>query len=104
MLHFTKWKAGAILAVVFFGFVMALPNVLPLGVRDVMPGFVPSTPVTLGLDLQGGSHVLLEVDRKDLTDQLAKQLIGDIRQTLREKQVRRYSGLGRTDDGGVSVR
>ena len=104
MLHFTKWKAGAILVVVFFGFVMALPNILPQGVRDAIPAFLPSTPVTLGLDLQGGSHVLLEVDGKDLTDQLAKQLIGDIRQTLREKKIRRYSGLGRTDDGGVSVR
>jgi protein-export membrane protein SecD len=103
MLQFTKWKVVAILAVIAFGFVMALPSVLPKAVRDAIPPFLPRTPVVLGLDLQGGSHVLLEVDRTELVDQLSKQLIGDIRQTLREKRIRRYSGLGRTD-GGVSVR
>lgn len=102
MLHFTKWKAAAIIAAVLFGFLMALPNVLPPDVRSAMPGFLPSSPMTLGLDLRGGSHVLLEVDRAELEDQLAKQLIGDIRQTLREQKIR-YSGLGRRD-GTVSVR
>jgi hypothetical protein len=58
--------------------------------------------VTLGLDLRGGSHVLLEVDREDLEDQLARQLIGDIRQTMREERIR-YSGLGR-QNGIMSVR
>ena len=104
MLHFSKWKAGTILAIVLFGFLLALPNVLPPNVRAYIPPFLPSTPVTLGLDLRGGSYVLLEVDRKDLTDQLARQLTGDIRQTLRENKIRRYSGLGRSADGGVSVR
>jgi protein-export membrane protein SecD len=54
--------------------------------------------MVLGLDLQGGSHVLLEVDRTDLENQLAKQMIGDIRQTLREQKIA-YSGLGRTPNG-----
>jgi len=103
MLHFTKWKAGTILAIVFFGFLMALPNVLPKSIRADIPPFLPSTPVTLGLDLQGGSNVLLEVDRKDFTNNLSKQLIGDIRQTLKDRGVRRYSNLGRSSDGGVSV-
>ena len=80
-----------------FGFLAALPSVLPPSVRDSLPGFLPRTPVTLGLDLQGGSHVLLEVDSEDLRDQMAKQLIGDIRLTLRDKRIR-YAGLGRSGD------
>ena len=39
-------------------------------------------PMTLGLDLQGGSNVLLEVDRRDLTDSMLKQQMGDIRSAL----------------------
>ena len=56
-------------------------------------------PIVLGLDLQGGSHVLLEVDQATLKDQYAKQLIGDIRQALRAQKIP-YSGLGRS---GISV-
>jgi hypothetical protein len=70
--------------------------------REAIPDFLPSSPVTLGLDLSGGSHVLLEVDQADLEDQLSRQLIGDIRQTMREERIR-YSGLGR-QNGSVSVR
>jgi protein-export membrane protein SecD len=102
MLHFTRWKTIAILAVVALGFLATLPNVLPQSVRERIPGFLPSSPLVLGLDLQGGSHVLLEVDRAELAEQLAKQLVGDIRQTLREQKIR-YSGLGRSGDG-VTVR
>ena len=53
-------------------------------------------PIVLGLDLQGGSHVL-EVDQATLKDQYAKQLIGDIRQALRAQKIP-YSGLGRSGD------
>jgi SecD/SecF fusion protein len=102
MLYFTRWKAAAIIGAVVLGVLMALPNALPPDVRSAIPGFLPSSPVTLGLDLRGGSHVLLEVDREDLEDQLASQLIGDIRQTMREERIR-YSGLGRQNDT-MSVR
>jgi protein-export membrane protein SecD len=102
MLYFTRWKAAAIIGAVVLGILMALPNALSPGMRDAMPDFLPSSPVTLGLDLRGGSHVLLEVDRADLEDQLARQLIGDIRQTMREERIR-YTGLGR-QNGTIAVR
>jgi protein-export membrane protein SecD len=99
MLRFTPVKAAAILLAVLIGTLFALPNVLPKSVRDMLP---LNNPVVLGLDLQGGSHVLLEVDQATLKDQYAKQLIGDIRQALREQKIR-YTGLGRAGDT-VSVR
>ncbi|HUF46137.1 MAG TPA: protein translocase subunit SecDF, partial [Aestuariivirgaceae bacterium] len=102
MLYFTRWKAVAIIGAVLLGMLMALPNALPPDMRGAIPDFLPSSPVTLGLDLRGGSHVLLEVDRADLEDQLARQLLGDIRQTMRDERIR-YSGLGR-QNGTISVR
>jgi protein-export membrane protein SecD len=102
MLYFTRWKAAAIIGAVLLGMLMALPNALPPAMRGAIPDFLPSSPVTLGLDLRGGSHVLLEVDRADLEDQLARQLLGDIRQTMRDERIR-YSGLGR-QNGTISVR
>ena len=56
MLHFARWKVAAILGVVALGFVLALPSVLP---RSVVPeGWARR--ISLGLDLRGGSYLLLD--------------------------------------------
>ena len=57
MLFFSKTRMIATLAMVALSFYLALPNVLPANVRAMLPLF--NGPVVLGLDLQGGSHVLL---------------------------------------------
>ena len=101
MFHYSRWRILGILSVVLLGFILALPNLLdPLGYRAVTDR-VGLKPMTLGLDLQGGSNILMEVDRKDLTDKIQQQLMGDIRAALREQKIG-YSGLAKTSDG-VSV-
>jgi protein-export membrane protein SecD len=100
LLFFSRTKTIATLAVLALCFLLALPNALPARVRAMLPLF--NGPVVLGLDLQGGSHVLLEVDQATLKEQYAKQLIGDIRQALRGQKIP-YSGLGRSGDN-VTVR
>lgn len=101
MLHYPRWKTLSILAAVLIGVVLALPNVVSREMQDWLRTY-NLRPVTLGLDLQGGSNVLLEVDRTDLKDKLTQQLVGDIRSTLREAQIG-YAGINRSDNG-VSVR
>ena len=98
MLHFSKVKAYIIVGVVLLAGLMALPNLLDESTRETLPGFLPNQPVTLGLDLQGGSHVLLEVDTPSLKDVLGKQLVGDIRLRLRDAKIR-YANLKRTPEG-----
>ena len=61
-------------------------------VPDCPPGWVPSwlvptRAIVLGLDLQGGSHVLLEVDVPDLMRTQTTQLRDDVRRVLRETRV-----------------
>lgn len=102
MLNFSRWKSLSILVAVFIGLLFALPNAVDQTFWKRLPLIGGLNPMVLGLDLQGGSHVLLEVDRKDLETQLSKQLIADIRQSLREQKIR-YSGLGRAGDA-VTVR
>jgi protein-export membrane protein SecD len=101
MLNFPRWKVVAILAALVAAIVLALPNVLPSGARQTLAAY-NLRPVTLGLDLQGGSNVLLEVDRADLRERLAQQLASDIRSALREAKIG-YSGINRFDNG-VRVR
>ena len=71
MLFFSRTKTIATLAVLALCFLLALPNALPASVRAMLPLF--NGPVVLGLDLQGGSHVLLEVDQATLKDQSARR-------------------------------
>ncbi|MDP9138607.1 MAG: protein translocase subunit SecD [Pseudomonadota bacterium] len=102
MLNFSRWKAISILVAVAIGLLFALPNAVDETLWKRLPVIGGLNPMVLGLDLQGGSHVLLEVDRRDLETQLSKQLIADIRQALREQKIR-YSGLGRAGTA-VTVR
>ncbi len=102
MLHFTRWKIIAILASVVAGFLLALPNVLPPGMQKFIAERTIARPMTLGLDLQGGSYVLLEIDRNDLVNKLLEQLPSDIRGALRQARIA-YKGINRAANG-VTVR
>ena len=79
MLFFSKWKITLILGALMLGFFFALPNALPSETRAKMPGMFQRT-INLGLDLQGGAHMLLEVD---LTSVLAQALENE-RDTIRD--------------------
>ncbi len=59
MLHFPKWKVAVVLIVLLVGTVLAIPSMMPRNLSNAMPGWFPKQTVTLGLDLQGGAHLLL---------------------------------------------
>jgi protein-export membrane protein SecD len=102
MLYFARWKIWAILASILLALLFALPNVMPPNSQAWLAKNTIARSLTLGLDLQGGSSVLLEIDHEDLRNNLTKQLMGDIRSTLREAKVG-YRGLNKTATG-VAVR
>jgi len=62
MLQLARWRVILVAVVTVFGILFALPNFLPERVRDSLPGFMPRQTVNLGLDLRGGSQLLLEID------------------------------------------
>lgn len=75
------------MAIILTGFLFALPNVLPASALERWPGFLPDKPVALGLDLRGGSHLVLEVDGSDLRRERIRILAEDARRLLREKDI-----------------
>src|SRR5215204_6168063 len=102
MLRFSTTKILTIVAIILYGCLLAAPNLLSLGERDSLrasiPGWVPSwvvptQAVTLGLDLQGGSHVLLEVDQADLLRSMTVKLRDDVRRVFRETRVPLQGGI-----------
>ena len=53
--------------IILFGLLSALPNLLPDSFLQKLPEWYTQNQLTLGLDLRGGSHLLLEVDTSELT-------------------------------------
>ncbi len=53
--------------IILFGLLSALPNVLHESTLQKLPDWYSQNQITLGLDLRGGSHLLLEVDTSELT-------------------------------------
>jgi protein-export membrane protein SecD len=87
MLYFSRWQSVLILLVVAAGFVVSIPNLFPAEMVASWPSFLPKQQMVLGLDLRGGAHLLLEVDREGLVADRVETLESDIRQTLREERI-----------------
>ncbi|MFT0862053.1 protein translocase subunit SecD [Ancylobacter sp. G4_0304] len=101
MLYFSKWKA---LATVVFSAVMCLmivPSLLSPAAYDSLPGFLHRK-IVLGLDLQGGSYIVLQVEQAEVRKARLEQLRDDARRVLRDARVG-YSGLNIQGDS-VQVR
>jgi preprotein translocase subunit SecD len=91
MLYFTRWKAAAILVTAFVICLFAVPNFFPTAMVDAWPKWAQRH-VVLGLDLQGGSHILLEVDTKAVRKDMLEALRDDVRRVLRDARIG-YTGL-----------
>ena len=91
MLYFSRWKALATLLTALFICALAAPNFLPEKTLRSLPKWAQRH-IVLGLDLQGGSHILLEVDINDVRKQKAETLRDDVRNSLRNARVG-YTGL-----------
>ena len=84
MIRLSRWKVILVVLSLVFGVLLAIPNVLSDGQRAALPGFMPKNKLNLGLDLQGGSYLLLEVDVAAMRTKRVDNLIEDVRVALRE--------------------
>ncbi len=101
MLHFARWKIYTIAASILLAALLCVPNMLPTAQQKTWASY-GVRPMTLGLDLQGGSNLLLEVDKADMAEQLQTLAAGDVRAALREAKIA-YSNIAKIP-GGVSVK
>ncbi|HEY0084836.1 MAG TPA: protein translocase subunit SecD [Allosphingosinicella sp.] len=85
MLDFPRWKIGGIVLLCLIGILFAVPSFFPAARVATWPSFVPHRQVSLGLDLAGGSHLLLEADTSDVASQRLQQMEDIIRTGLRRE-------------------
>ncbi|MDB5547368.1 MAG: SecD/SecF/SecDF export rane protein, partial [Tardiphaga sp.] len=101
MLYFTRWKALAVILTALVVCLCAVPNFFPEATVKTWPKWAQRH-LVLGLDLQGGSHILLEVDANSVKKDKLDQVRDDVRRTLRDAKIG-YTGLAVRVDG-VEVR
>ncbi len=88
-----RWKLWVAAASLILAVLALLPNLLAPETLRRLPPFFPSNHIVLGLDLQGGSYLLLEVEADAVVKDRLEQLVGEVRSALRTAQIG-YRGLG----------
>jgi len=93
MMQFETWKTILVSLVCLVGLAYAAPNLLEKGIGDDVATGVPGKQISLGLDLQGGSYLLLEVDSDVVVLERLEAIVDGARRSLREARIG-YVGLG----------
>ena len=96
-----RWVVVTYVILILAGVIAALPNMFTSQRLAALPGWVPKQQITLGLDLQGGSHLVLEVDAAALKTDRLRSLLDDVRGTLRKERI--DSRSARISSGVITV-
>lgn len=87
-----------VITVLVFATIYCLPNLLTQAQRDKLPDWLPNKAMNLGLDLQGGAHLVMEVDMNDVVTRANENLEDRVRAFARDNQIG-YVNLRMTDAG-----
>jgi len=101
MLDFPRWKVRLVITVVLIGVLFSIPSFVPERITSTWPVFGGSK-VNLGLDLAGGSYLLLEADTNDVAKARLQQMEETVRTEMRRGDPRIDIGEISTQEGKVS--
>ena len=97
MLQIPLWQKVLIALVLLAGAAFAAPNLLSQERARSLPDWVPNQQINLGLDLQGGSYLLLEVETGAVIEDQLNNLVDSLREEMRSQRIG-YRSLGLEDD------
>src|SRR4249919_285922 len=88
MFDFPRWKVWAVTLVILAGILLAIPSLLPKDQVQRWPAWLPSARINLGLDIAGGSQLLLEADLADASKQRLQAKEEEVSTELRRGEPR----------------
>jgi protein-export membrane protein SecD len=100
MIQMRSWKVLLVVISTLLSILWTLPNLVPASVSATWPAFMNQR-LNLGLDLQGGSYLLLEVDTTALKTETLNNLLEEVRRDLQVERIP-FTGLGQRA-GAVTV-
>jgi SecD/SecF fusion protein len=83
----SRWVLITYTLIILAGLITAMPNIFTPAQLASMPGWFPKQQVTLGLDLRGGSHLVLEVDQEQLRADRIASVMEEARAIVRTQRV-----------------
>jgi preprotein translocase subunit SecD len=102
MLDFPRWKIWSVTLLCLVGIFLAVPSLLPGQAMQKWPSWLPAERINLGLDLAGGSHLLLEADTSDVARQRLEIMEETVRTEMRRASPRIEIGDISTAEGKLS--
>ena len=87
MVQLKKWQVFIVILFSILGILFSVPNFVKSTTLSKFPSFLPNEQIVLGLDLQGGSYLLLEVDTESVIKENLNSLADEIRLMLRKKKI-----------------
>lgn len=95
------WRIGLIIAFTLLSCVYLVPTLAP-SLPDWWKGLMPKEKIRLGLDLQGGTHLVLEVETAKAVEGTLDLVATDLEDTLNSKNLR-FKRIGRSGGDKVSI-
>ncbi len=102
LLDFPRWKVSLVLFVTLVGVMLGVPSFFSENTVKSWPSWVPHSQIRLGLDLRGGSHLLLEADTSDVATERLNAMSENVRTTMRRATPRIEIGDISMQDGSLS--
>ncbi|MGB5077274.1 MAG: protein translocase subunit SecD [Sphingorhabdus sp.] len=102
MLDFPRWRVWMLNIIILTGVLFAIPSVLPSHIRSQVAQYLPTPTINLGLDLAGGSHILLEADTSQLAQTRLESLEDSVRSAMRRAEPRIAIGDVSRSNGQLS--
>jgi preprotein translocase subunit SecD len=96
-----KWRAAIVIVLILLAFLYLTPS-LSKDLPGWWSSFLPQEKIHLGLDLQGGVHLILEVEVNKAIESQLERTVDDLRQDLRKNKIR-YVDIKRTGIQGVEL-
>ena len=90
-----SWRVLAVFGVIIIAIIYVLPT--------IEPSFWPHKKINLGLDLQGGMHLALEVDTDKAVEGTIERINQEIRSSLKKEHIR-YVSLNRIEGNRISIK
>ncbi|MDI9349030.1 MAG: protein translocase subunit SecD [Candidatus Symbiobacter sp.] len=100
MIYIARWRIWTIIAVISASILVSVPNVIPASVLERWSGYLPSRTLSLGLDLQGGSHLLFQLD----FDTILSERFASLGDTVRSELARESIAITDFTTQGTSMR
>jgi preprotein translocase subunit SecD len=101
MFNSIRIRAVVTLVVCLAALVYLAPS-LTSDLPDTWQNYLPTDKIHLGLDLQGGMHLVLEVQTPKAVESTLERTVGDLKENLMDKRVR-FKFHERTKGGGVAI-